>query len=233
MGWCLLQTVPYLPRYGTDALRDAVAWIYAGFALILGDRRPARALPDGRAALSPGDPVLPGLGPDRRVDLGRTSMSRSRGIPGTDVPLLAFKGGDAGVLLAGIAAFILVGLYARAEPKPRLPEPLPWLFWLASARRRLGRQPRRHGRGRRWSSSSCCSSGEAGRWLSLFFMVALLLVVGTAPSIRAIDLGDRSGLLVPPAHRQRHQHLHLGASEPSRARRTSASLVGRRSSTTR
>ena len=35
MGWGALQTIPYLPQYGVDALRDAVAWIYAAFALIL------------------------------------------------------------------------------------------------------------------------------------------------------------------------------------------------------
>ena len=79
-------------------------------------------------------------------------------LPGTTVPLLNSKGGDVGVILAGIAAFILVGLYARAEPRPRLPEPLPWVPWLVGAgvvSSRQSRWPGRHvdDRPRRCSSS--------------------------------------------------------------------------------
>ena len=53
------------------------------------------------------------------------------GYPGGLDWLIAPKPGDMGVLLAGIAAFALLGLYS-AEPKPRVPE---WLMWPLGCRR--------------------------------------------------------------------------------------------------
>ena len=76
MVWGALQTIPYLPQYGVDALRDAVAWIYAAFALILVTVAPTRADDDGRAPRPAGDPVPPGLAPRSRSSW-RSSSSRS------------------------------------------------------------------------------------------------------------------------------------------------------------
>jgi hypothetical protein len=132
MGWGLAQTIPYVPRYGVDAIRDGVAWLYASFALIIATvmlpEQMAAAVRLVRRVLPYFLVWVPVAGLSAIALQGRLPT-----VPGTNVPLLAFKGGDAGVLLAGAAAFILVGLYARAEPKPRLPEPLPWIPWLAGA----------------------------------------------------------------------------------------------------
>src|SRR3954470_13868444 len=35
VAWCMLRTLPGVPQYGIDALRDAVVWGYAAFALIV------------------------------------------------------------------------------------------------------------------------------------------------------------------------------------------------------
>jgi hypothetical protein len=35
VGWCLLRTLPDIPRYGLDALRDGVVWGYSAFALVV------------------------------------------------------------------------------------------------------------------------------------------------------------------------------------------------------
>lgn len=182
MGWCLLQTVPYLPRYGTDALRDAVAWIYAGFAIILGTVLLPEHFPSIVRLYRRVIPYYLVWVPIAGLTAVIFDAVIPR-IPGTDVPWLAFKGGDAGVLLAGIAAFILVGLYARADPHPRLPEPLPWILWLASAG-----VVSIVNRGGMVAASMIVFSfvfiRDAGRWLGLLFIVALIVVVGMAVNPR-------------------------------------------------
>lgn len=188
MGWGALQTVPYVPRYGVDALRDAVAWIYAAFALLLFTiLRPDQMGSVVRIVrrLIPFVLVWLPISLLTTVALG----DRVPTIPGTTVPLLASKGGDIGVILAGIAAFILVGLYARADPTPRLAEPLPWIPWLSGA-----------------GVVSIVNRGglvaiamvalvllfirQSGRWLGLFFIVSLVIVLGMLVDPR-IDVGGR------------------------------------------
>ena len=52
--------------------------------------------------------------------------------PGSDVPIVYFKAGDAGVHLAGIAAFVLVGLAARSPVWTWVRESVLWAGWLVS-----------------------------------------------------------------------------------------------------
>lgn len=188
IGWGAVQTIPYVPRYGVDALRDAVAWIYALFAIILATTVTAEHLAVMVRVVRRIIPYLLFWLPTSL--LGAIALGHSAPtLPGTTVPLLFAKGGDAGVLLAGIAAFILVGLYARADRSPRLAEPMPWLPWLGGA-----------------GVVSIVNRGglvamsmvalvlvfirQSSRWLAMFFIIALLLTVGMLLDPK-VDLGGR------------------------------------------
>lgn len=188
VGWGAVQTVPYIGRYGVDALRDAVAWIYAAFAIILATVVRAEHLAVMIRLVRRAIPYLLVWLPASL--LGSIALGASvPTIPGTTVPLLFAKGGDAGVILAGVAAFILVGLYGRVERRPRLPEPLPWLPWLGGA-----------------GVVSIVNRGglvamsmvvlvllfvrQSSRWLAMFLIVAILLALGMLIDPR-IDLGGR------------------------------------------
>ena len=35
MGWGALRTIPYLEKYGVDALHDAAVWIWGLFAIVI------------------------------------------------------------------------------------------------------------------------------------------------------------------------------------------------------
>jgi hypothetical protein len=127
MGWGLLQTVPYIGRYGLDALRDAVTWGYGFFAIAI-------------AALVRSNDLLQAVDRYRRlivplclfilvtIPLANVAIPA---FPGSEVPAVSPKPGDTAVHMAGIAAFVLVGLYA-AKPA-RIPEFGVWLVWLPTA----------------------------------------------------------------------------------------------------
>jgi len=188
IGWGAAQTIPYVPRYGVDALRDAVAWMYALFAIILATTVTPQHLAVTVRVVRRVIPYLLIWLPASllaAIALGASAPT----IPGTTVPLLFAKGGDAGVILAGIAAFILVGLYARVERNPTLAEPFPWLPWLGGA-----------------AVVSIVNRGglvamsmvalvllfvrQSSRWLGMFFIVALLLTVGMLVDPK-VDIGGR------------------------------------------
>jgi hypothetical protein len=107
MTWGLIRTVPYVGRDGTDALRDAVLWAYAGFALLVFvtlDRNSAERVPFVYRNLMPFFLIwLP-------IGALVTQLVDTPPVPGGNVPVINLKLGDAGVHLAGIAAFALLGL---------------------------------------------------------------------------------------------------------------------------
>jgi hypothetical protein len=127
MIWGALQTLPYLGRYGVDAFRDAVTWGYGFFALAI-------------AALVTGPDLLRAVDRYRGlivpllvfilVTLPIPSASLPA-FPGSDIPFMGTKPGDTAVHMAGIAAFVLGGLYAAVPT--RIPEILVWLAWLPVA----------------------------------------------------------------------------------------------------
>lgn len=129
MVWGALRTMPYVPRYGLDALRDAVLWGYALFAVAVsfaarGDT--VQRLADRYRR------VLPALVlwvPLAGVLTYVASAAVPR-LPGSGVPIVAYKGGDMGVHLAGMAAFLLLGL-AAARPTGlwELAELFVWPAW--------------------------------------------------------------------------------------------------------
>ncbi|CAN5777301.1 hypothetical protein BH23CHL7_BH23CHL7_06400 [soil metagenome] len=127
MAWGALQTVPYIGVYGIDALRDAVTWGYAIFAVIVA----ATVLPQHfQKIVQLYGRVLPWFLPWIPVAMlvNMQLYDVLPRAPGAPVPLIVFKGGDMGVHLAGIAAFLLVGLYWRI--RPRLPDLWVWATWL-------------------------------------------------------------------------------------------------------
>lgn len=126
MVWGALQTIPYIPQYGIDALRDAVTWGYAIYAIVVSFILTSGHL---RTALSIYGRLIPVFLLWVPVAAALELFASLPTVPGSDVPIVVFKGGDFGVHLAGIAAFILLGLYAAGR-YPRIPEPLIWIPWL-------------------------------------------------------------------------------------------------------
>jgi hypothetical protein len=112
-----------------DSLRDAVLWGYALFAL---------AIP---VALGSEDRTESMLAVFHRaipffllwvplIGLVLAGVNFPNG-PGSEVGIVWFKGGDMGVHLGGIAAFLALGLYS-AHPGWRLPMGLLWTMWLSA-----------------------------------------------------------------------------------------------------
>ncbi|MDV6376010.1 O-antigen ligase family protein [Deinococcus arenicola] len=125
----LINTVPYVGTYGIDTLRDGVTWAYAAFALVVAGlllrlgvlervvEQYARLLP-WFLFLAPVSLVM--------FKILENSIPQW---PGSGTPILAPKAGDIGVHLAGIVAFLLLGLH-QAFMKPgtyRVRQE--WLWW--------------------------------------------------------------------------------------------------------
>lgn len=128
MAWGAIRTVPYISQYGIDALRDGVLWGYAAFAFAVS----ACLLPsDFRRLTRVYARVLPFF--VLWVPIAAVISLRYENLlptlPGAPVGILDFKGGDMAVHLAGVAAFLLVGLYGTAIGR-RVGDLLLWLGWL-------------------------------------------------------------------------------------------------------
>ncbi len=131
MTWGALRTLPEIPVYGADALRDAVVWGYGVFALIVFAM--IRAEPGRLGVLV--------------RDYGRFCRWFLAGVPAVwfayrffgeslprwpwvDVPILFPKGGDVMVHCAGVLAFWAAGLGAPGRPV--------WLVLLAGTAMLVG-----------------------------------------------------------------------------------------------
>ena len=130
-------TVPYVATYGLDALRDAVLWAYAVFAIVvaslLRDSSTAMAVLRRYRALVPAFLVF-------IVGMRVANLLWDLRIPPTpfsDVPIVFLKGGDVAVHLAGILAFLMLGLHRslssdqRDSARWRIGEWPLWALWLA------------------------------------------------------------------------------------------------------
>jgi hypothetical protein len=107
-----VHTVRFLPRDGVDALRDGVLWGYAfvAFAVTaLLRREHFGKIADVYGLLAPAFIIWVVAG---RLLSQNPSLPT---IPGSDVSVISFKGGDMGVHLAGIAALVVVGLFLRGR----------------------------------------------------------------------------------------------------------------------
>ena len=152
--------------------------------------------------------------------------------PGSDVPIIFFKAGDAGVHLAGIAAFVLLGLYAWggcAPPSTRSACGSSGCWASPSSRRSTGVAWSRP----RWrpSPASSCAASRAGWCPSRWPADAVRRGVAREPAGRP---GDRAVDLVRPDRPELDQHLHRARGPPRPRRpRSGAWPGGARSSTTR
>jgi hypothetical protein len=128
MAWGVLRTVPYLSIYSFDALRDAVIWIYATFVFAISGfitRAHIEAVVYWYRRL-----IVPFIVwvPVAFILTSQLSHMVPRW-PVSNSPVLLYKGGDMAVHLAGVAAFILLGLSIR--PARRSTNALIWVLWAA------------------------------------------------------------------------------------------------------
>ncbi|HEX6536117.1 MAG TPA: O-antigen ligase family protein [Gemmatimonadaceae bacterium] len=134
-AWGAARTIPYIGTYRLDALRDAVVWGYGLFAVFIAALLPRTGLiariPAWYRRLMPWFVVWVPTG----WLVGHFFGDRMPMVPGTDhIALIEFKSGDAGVHLAGIAAFVVLGLHQQGARRRgnviRATEWLVWVFWL-------------------------------------------------------------------------------------------------------
>jgi hypothetical protein len=120
MGLGLLRTVPYIPTYGTNALRDATLWGYAVFALmlfVLLDRewvlRLFKAYGFFAIAFLIGAPIAYAIFDQTASLTAPGSFVYSSYLipnaPGTNIPIIFFKSQDMAVQTAGVVAFLVLG----------------------------------------------------------------------------------------------------------------------------
>jgi hypothetical protein len=115
--WGAIRTIPFIPTYGADALRDGAMWGYGAFAVIVAScirqqRRTAQILscfgrlvpyfltwiPLAWCLVRLGDDVIPT-------------------VPGNEVKLLVFNPAMMAVHLAGVAPFLLLDLGERRRAR--------------------------------------------------------------------------------------------------------------------
>lgn len=134
-GWGAARTVPYVSTYHLDALRDAVVWGYGLFAVcvaaFLARTGWLPKIPEWYRRLLPWFVMWVPAG----WLISHFFGDRLPTVPGTtDISLLEFKSGDAAVHLAGVAAFVILGLHQSGRRRQgrgiRASEWIMWVFWL-------------------------------------------------------------------------------------------------------
>src|SRR4029077_2214984 len=130
MMWGALRTIPYIGTYGVDALRDGVIWGYGALAILVGAFATARHVDVVVRLYGRLVPVFVLWVPVARI-LFLSGVVLT--MPGTPVSIFELKGGDLGVQLAGVGAFLLAGLYRGTRVSRIVPESLIWVGWLVSA----------------------------------------------------------------------------------------------------
>ena len=128
MAWGLIRTVPYIGTWGIDALRDGVAYGYAVFAV-------AVSLTVRRLHIAPllqlyqrWIPVFVLWVPVAAIAYTVFEPNLPR-VPGSDVPIFVFKGGDTGVHLGAMGAFMMLGLGGHTQ---QVRDALTWLGWIVA-----------------------------------------------------------------------------------------------------
>ena len=132
MALGLAATLPNIPVYGVDALRDAVTWGYALFTPLLAALLLRWGGPRGGGVLAVArcyarfTPLFLLWTPLAVVVMERWG-SALPSLPGAPSPVLDLKGGDVAVHLAGVAALLLLALPSLLGV--RLDRRLEWALW--------------------------------------------------------------------------------------------------------
>lgn len=124
----LIATVPYLDVYGFDALRDAALWGYGLYAIAIvalsNEGTLARAIAVYRRLLPWFLALMPLM-----ILAGRLIPGLSNAVTFQGIAVLDPKSGDVAVHLAGIAAFLGLGLYRTSSAHTTKPAVWEWILW--------------------------------------------------------------------------------------------------------
>jgi hypothetical protein len=130
IAWQVLCTMPYLDMYGLDVIRDAALWGYAAFALFILLLVPREAV--DRLFIIYGK-ILPYYLAWLLVAWYFSKISPiGFHVPTSPTPLIHLKSGDAGVHLAGAAAFMLLRLDLRGARWSNAKLWFLWALWLVN-----------------------------------------------------------------------------------------------------
>jgi O-antigen ligase len=118
MLYGLIRTVPFYGAYGVDALRDAVLWGYAIFAFAVSFTLERRHFVWIHQTLQKWLPWMIALGAIAYFLQIQTAIQLPKP-PGSDLPILYIRAGEMAVHLSGMAAFLVLGLYAVDPSRTR------------------------------------------------------------------------------------------------------------------
>jgi len=126
----LLRTMPYLRTDGLNAVRDSAIWYYAAFAIIvshlLTEERVKRVVWVYAKLL--GMLLIWILVMSTVLRVVENALPH---YPGSPLPLISvMEAGDRAVVLAGIAGFMMTGLYYHVDDMWRIPTLFSWGIWL-------------------------------------------------------------------------------------------------------
>ncbi len=113
MIWVTICTAPYIEIYGLEAVRDSVIIMYGVFALIVVSliiSNPARIL-EIVARYRVFIPILVAVVPLSLLITRYYADEALPRMPGSNVPIVLMKAGDAGVHLAGVAVAVFLGMH--------------------------------------------------------------------------------------------------------------------------
>jgi hypothetical protein len=184
VAWGAIRTLPYVGTYGLDALRDAVAWGYAAFAVAVSLTVRSEHFEAIIRLFRRAIPIFICWVPLAAVVsiVFAGILPRS---PGSEVPIVVFKGGDMGVHLAGVGAFMILGLGGSAAVGLR--DIIVWTAWMLAVVT-AGAVNRGGLLAASMMTTSVLFVRASARWFVLVFMGLLLAaVVGLADP--RIDLG--------------------------------------------
>lgn len=109
MVWGAVRTIPYVPTYGLESLREATLWGYALFGIVISLLAGPRILRATAGWYGRVVPVFVWWVPVAWWIFGNLGDNLPRA-PGAEIPILFFKNQDMAVHLTGAAAFVILGL---------------------------------------------------------------------------------------------------------------------------
>jgi hypothetical protein len=191
MAWGAARTLPYLTTYGVDAMRDAVLWGYALFALIVYLLVDRGLLLQGVRIYGWVMPVFAVWVPISMWIFWQIPIGYDR--LGSDVPLIFWKAPDMSVHITGSMAYLLfcTSLITTVRTflwRSLISYPLVWAFLVNSSLSRGALLASWTGLG------LAVLLGRSRNWAALAGGLAILLVVQSG-----LALAERVDMAVPPS----------------------------------